>query len=90
MFFSRSRAAAWSSTREPSQVFVLLETIYGHFDKVAKRRRVFKVETVGDCYVSDDQSVSIRSLVWLYFQAGFKVKSMYSMCGTFERASLLN
>jgi class 3 adenylate cyclase len=29
-----------------------LETIYGHFDEVAKRRRVFKVETVGDCYVA--------------------------------------
>jgi class 3 adenylate cyclase len=45
-------AAAWSSTREPSQVFILLETIYGHFDDVAKRRRVFKVETIGDCYVA--------------------------------------
>lgn len=43
---------AWSSTREPSQVFTLLETIYHDFDSVAKRRRVFKVETVGDCYVA--------------------------------------
>jgi class 3 adenylate cyclase len=49
---SRALAAAWSSTREPTQVFVLLETIYGHFDEVAKRRRVFKVETIGDCYVA--------------------------------------
>jgi hypothetical protein len=66
---------AWSSTREPSQVFILLETIYKAFDGIAKTRRVFKVETVGDCYVSNDQSVrfdSIRSLVWLCFQAGFK------------------
>jgi class 3 adenylate cyclase len=45
-------AAAWSSTREPCQVFILLETIYGHFDDIAKRRRVFKVETIGDCYVA--------------------------------------
>jgi class 3 adenylate cyclase len=29
-----------------------LETIYGHFDEIAKRRRVFKVETIGDCYVA--------------------------------------
>ena len=41
---------AWSSIREPSQVFTLLETVYTSFDKIAKRRRVFKVETVGDCY----------------------------------------
>ena len=38
--------------REPSQVFVLLETVYSAFDAIAKRRRVFKVETVGDCYVA--------------------------------------
>ncbi|CAB9505736.1 Receptor-type guanylate cyclase gcy [Seminavis robusta] len=43
---------AWSSVREPSQVFVLLETIFHAFDGVAKKRRVFKVETVGDCYVA--------------------------------------
>jgi hypothetical protein len=34
-------------------VFVLLETVYRAFDNIAKRRKVFKVETVGDCYVSD-------------------------------------
>eukprot|EP00980_Cylindrotheca_fusiformis_P018334 scaffold5978_cov119-Cylindrotheca_fusiformis.AAC.2 len=43
---------AWSSAREPHQVFILLETIYGAFDKLAYRHSVFKVETVGDCYVS--------------------------------------
>jgi len=43
---------AWSSVREPSQVFSLLETIYGAFDDIAKQRKVFKVETVGDCYVA--------------------------------------
>ena len=43
---------AWSSAREPSQVFTLLETIYHAFDEIAKRRQVFKVETVGDCYVA--------------------------------------
>jgi class 3 adenylate cyclase len=30
----------------------LLETIYREFDHIAKRRRVFKVEVVGDCYVA--------------------------------------
>eukprot|EP00526_Cylindrotheca_closterium_P004007 CAMPEP_0113645796 /NCGR_PEP_ID=MMETSP0017_2-20120614/24155_1 /TAXON_ID=2856 /ORGANISM="Cylindrotheca closterium" /LENGTH=1160 /DNA_ID=CAMNT_0000557583 /DNA_START=12 /DNA_END=3494 /DNA_ORIENTATION=- /assembly_acc=CAM_ASM_000147 len=43
---------AWSSTREPSQVFILLETVYKEFDTLAKQREVFKVETVGDCYVA--------------------------------------
>ena len=41
---------AWSSVREPSQVFTLLETLYQAFDLAAKKRGVFKVETVGDCY----------------------------------------
>lgn len=38
---------AWSSVREPAQVFTLLETIYNAFDAIAKRRGVFKVETIG-------------------------------------------
>ena len=42
----------WSSTRTPVEVFKLLETFYGAFDEIALRRRVFKVETIGDCYVS--------------------------------------
>jgi class 3 adenylate cyclase len=51
-WYSFSSFTAWSSQREPSQVFVLLETIYRNFDKLAKSRRVFKVETIGDCYVT--------------------------------------
>jgi len=42
----------WSSARTPVEVFELLETVYGAFDKIAKRRKVFKVETIGDCYVA--------------------------------------
>lgn len=52
MFADIAGFTAWSSTREPSQVFILLETIYKEFDILAKRRGVFKVETVGDCYVA--------------------------------------
>lgn len=37
---------AWSSVREPSQVFTLLETAFSAFDDLARHRRVFKVETV--------------------------------------------
>ena len=43
---------AWSSTRDPTQVFQLLEAVYNAFDEIAKHRKVFKVETVGDCYVA--------------------------------------
>lgn len=43
---------AWSSVREPANVFTLLESIYGAFDRVARRRGVFKVETIGDSYVA--------------------------------------
>ena len=43
---------AWSSVREPSHVFTLLETLYGSFDKIAKQHGIFKVETVGDSYVA--------------------------------------
>eukprot|EP00934_Nitzschia_sp_Nitz4_P004396 Nitzschia sp. Nitz4//scaffold538_size3491//2//1851//NITZ4_009265-RA/size3491-augustus-gene-0.3-mRNA-1//-1//CDS//3329554128//4386//frame0 len=43
---------AWSSEREPSQVFELLEKIYSSFDQIAKRKGVFKVETIGDCYMA--------------------------------------
>jgi class 3 adenylate cyclase len=52
MFADIAGFTAWSSTREPSQVFTLLESIYHEFDVIAKRRRVFKVEVVGDCYVA--------------------------------------
>jgi class 3 adenylate cyclase len=52
MFADIAGFTAWSSTREPCQVFQLLETLYCAFDEIAKARRVFKVETVGDCYVA--------------------------------------
>jgi len=42
----------WASKRTPSDVFLLLETLYGAFDEIAMRRKVFKIETIGDCYVA--------------------------------------
>jgi class 3 adenylate cyclase len=52
MFADISGFTAWSSVREPAQVFQLLETIYRAFDKLARKKKVFKVETIGDCYVA--------------------------------------
>ena len=63
MFGDISGFTAWSSAREPSQVFVLLETIYAEFDRIAKRRRVFKVEVVGDCYVVSSTEWTCSELV---------------------------
>jgi hypothetical protein len=42
---------AWSSIRDPYQVFTLLETVYDAFDSIAEGKSVFKVETIGDCWV---------------------------------------
>jgi class 3 adenylate cyclase len=52
LFADISGFTAWSSTREPAQVFTLLQTLYQAFDVIARRRRVFKVETIGDSYVA--------------------------------------
>lgn len=42
----------WSSDREPEAVFVLLEAFYEAFDKIATKRKVYKIETIGDCYLA--------------------------------------
>ena len=52
VFADIANFTAWSSVREPGQVFSLLENIYGAFDSVAKRRGAYKVETIGDSYVA--------------------------------------
>jgi Adenylate and Guanylate cyclase catalytic domain len=52
LLFLGTGFTSWSSVREPAQVFTLLETIYGAFDAVARRRGVYKVETIGDSYVA--------------------------------------
>jgi hypothetical protein len=48
MFADIAGFTAWSSTREPAQVFTLLQALYQAFDKIALKRNVFKVETIGD------------------------------------------
>ena len=52
---------AWSSVREPTQVFTLLESVYGTFDSIAARRGVFKVEVRDNsvkCHTSSILSAS--------------------------------
>ena len=43
MFGDIAGFTAWSSVREPAQVFMLLESVYAEFDEIARKRRVFKV-----------------------------------------------
>ena len=58
--------SAWSSEREPSQVFTLLETVYGGIDRIAKKVGVFKVETVGDCYVGTFLLAAVvEKILWI-------------------------
>jgi class 3 adenylate cyclase len=52
MFADIAGFTAWSSSREPTQVFTLLQTLYQAFDPIAHRERVFKVETIGDSYLA--------------------------------------
>lgn len=42
----------WSATRSPHDVFELLESLFFLFDRAAAKREVFKVETIGDCYMA--------------------------------------
>jgi class 3 adenylate cyclase len=52
LFADIANFTAWSSVREPAQVFTLLETLYNEYDKLAKKYKIFKVETIRDCYVA--------------------------------------
>ena len=52
MFADIKGFTQWSADRQPTQVFHLLETIYGAFDVLAKSFGVFKVETIGDTYLA--------------------------------------
>lgn len=49
LFADISGFTAWSSERQPIEVFQLLEALYAAFDDAARKLGVFKVETIGDC-----------------------------------------
>jgi Adenylate and Guanylate cyclase catalytic domain len=52
MFADIKGFTQWSASREPTDVFFLLESLYGAFDNNTKMYGVFKVETFGDTYVA--------------------------------------
>ena len=42
----------WSSERSPNEVFRLLEHLFWEFDEIAAKLNVFKLGTIGDCYIA--------------------------------------
>jgi class 3 adenylate cyclase len=52
LFADLAGFTAWSSGRDPARAFQLLESLYGAFDALAAKHKVFKVETVGDAYLA--------------------------------------
>jgi class 3 adenylate cyclase len=79
---------AWCSQRSPSQVFTLLETLYGSFDSIARRRGVFKVETIGDSYVAVaglPEPRSDHAVVMARFARDCRAK-MASLVGKLEKS----
>jgi len=42
----------WSHNRNPDDVFQLLEALYAAIDELAIHYHVYKIETVGDCYLA--------------------------------------
>ena len=52
MFADLVGFTSWASARDPTQVFTLFESTYHAFDKISEPLGIFKVETVGDCYVA--------------------------------------
>ncbi|CAJ1941313.1 unnamed protein product [Cylindrotheca closterium] len=83
MFADIAGFTKWSSTHEPSDVFTLLETIFNAFDNIADKRHVFKVETVGDCYVAvcglpdpcRDHAIVMARFAWECMRAMRKIRN---------------
>ena len=42
----------WSSDKTPQQVVDMLSKLFTEFDRKCKKRKVYKVHTIGDCYVA--------------------------------------
>ncbi|OMJ87976.1 hypothetical protein SteCoe_10216 [Stentor coeruleus] len=43
---------AWSSTRTPEEIVTMLSELFTMFDKNCVNHKVYKVHTIGDCYVA--------------------------------------
>lgn len=80
----------WSSERTPNEVFKLLEHLFWEFDEIAQRMNVFKLGTIGDCYIAvtglpdpiDDHAVVLSQFA---FECRDKVNEV---CKKLESAGL--
>ncbi|KAL7525767.1 hypothetical protein ACHAXR_001150 [Thalassiosira sp. AJA248-18] len=52
MFADLCAFTKWCSHHTPNQVFTLLESLFFEFDQIADQMSVFKLSTVGDCYIA--------------------------------------
>lgn len=74
--FAIFKSKTGASAREPSQVFVLLETVYQSFDEIAKKRNVFKVSV----HTQDCCNVSVRLTLWLPVTGGDSGRLLRCRC----------
>eukprot|EP00985_Skeletonema_marinoi_P034682 scaffold44549_cov175-Skeletonema_marinoi.AAC.1 len=52
MFADISSFTYWASQHSPIEVFTLLESLFFEFDLIANKMGVYKLSTVGDCYIA--------------------------------------
>lgn len=52
MFADISNFTLWCAMHSPNQVFTLLESLFFEFDKIATEMEIFRLSTVGDCYIA--------------------------------------
>ena len=51
---------AWSSNREPIEVVEMLSELFTNFDEMCLEHDVYKVHTIGDCYVAMGYKTDLR------------------------------
>ncbi|KAL7544551.1 hypothetical protein ACHAWF_007931 [Thalassiosira exigua] len=73
----------WSSERTPNEVFQLLEMLFWDFDDIAARNNVFKLGTIGDCYIAvtgipDPVEDHASVLTRFAFEARDKVREVFA------------
>jgi class 3 adenylate cyclase len=52
MFADIANFTYWASQHSPPEAFILLESLFVEFDRIATEMGVYKVSTVGDCFIA--------------------------------------
>jgi class 3 adenylate cyclase len=73
---------AWSSVREPCQVFILLETLFRAFDSIAKKRGIFKVSCCARGFFDEREPFDTHMAILCLFLQVETVGDCYvAVCG---------